>query len=191
MSITERHHPLAARLHTLELQELRLVSPDTDGTVARLVAGSYRAHDHAVPLLTSIDERRDVAIVRAFNDADAPERAQDPRAMLGPLVAEWQSPKRYRLRIAERSQSPPTYYRLAVTESGINDTHSDSLAPRPTVPAGSPSQAGLLWIGSPIGTYAGLLILLGGRDDPPRQDASEWPLPMSRALGVRIYDNRA
>jgi hypothetical protein len=190
MSITERQHPLEARLHTLELQELRLVSPDTDGTVARLVAGSYRARDHAVPLLTSIDERRDVAIVRAFADDAAPERAQDPRALLGPLVAEWQSPKRYRLRIAERSQSPPTYYRLAVTESGINDTHSDSLAPRPTV-AGSPFQAGLLWIGSPIGTFAGLLILLGGRDDQPRSDSLAWPISTSRALGVRIYDNRA
>ena len=50
---------------------------------------------------------------------------------------------------------------------------------------------GLLWIGSPVGTHAGLLVLLGGRDDQPRPDAADWPLPMSRALGVRIYDNRA
>ena len=191
MSITERHHPLEKRLHTLELQEFRLVSPDTDGTVARLVAGPCRSRDPAVPLLTSIDEPRDVAIVRAFADDDAPEGAQDPRDVLGPLVSDWQSPKRYRLRIAERSQSPPNYYRLAVTESGINDTHSDSLAPRPAVASGSPSQAGLLWIGSPIGTYAGLLILLGGHEDQPRPVALEWPLPMSRALGVRIYDTRA
>jgi hypothetical protein len=190
MSIIERTHAVEARLHTLELQEFRLVSPDTDGTVARLVAGSHRARDLAVPLLTSIDERRDVAIVRAFADDDARERLQDPRALLGPLVSGWQSPRKYRLRIAERSQSPPTYYRLAVTESGIN-TQSNSLAPRPTVTAGSPTQAGLLWIGSPIGTYAGLLILLGGHTDQPRPEAADWPLPMSRALGVRIYDNRA
>jgi hypothetical protein len=181
---------IAERLHTLELQEFRLRSPDTDGTVTRLVAGSYRARDPAVPLLTSIDERRDVAIVRAFAEDDAIERAQDPRGLLGSLVSEWRSPKTYRLRIAERSQSPPTYYRLAVTESGINDTHSDSLAPRSTQAGSSLSKAGLLWIGSPIGTYAGLLILLGGPDDEPRLDALEWPLPMSRALGVRIYDNR-
>jgi hypothetical protein len=183
MSITER-------LHTLELQELRLVAPDADGTVARLVAGSYQSRDPAVPLLTSIDERRDVAIVRTFADDDAPDLAQDPHALLGPLVSEWHCPKRYRLRIAERSQSPPDYYRLAVTESGINDTHADSLVPPPAV-IDSPSQAGLLWIGSPIGTHAGLVILLGGRDDQPRADAQDWPLPMSRALGVRIYDNRA
>jgi hypothetical protein len=181
---------IAERLQTLELQELRLVAPDTDGTFAGLVASSYGAGDSAVPLLTSIDEPRDVAIVRAFADDDAPENAQDPRAVLGPLVSEWQSPKRYRLRIAERSQSPPSYYRLAVTESGINDTRSDSLAPRATQAGSSPSTAGLLWIGSPIGTYGGLLVLLGGHDDDARPDALEWPLSMSRPLGVRIYDNR-
>jgi hypothetical protein len=179
------------RLHTLELQELRLVAPDTDGVVAGLVASSHGTGDAAVPLLTSIDEPRDVAIVRAFADDDAPESGEDPRTILGPLVSEWHSPKRYRLRIAARSQSPPDYYRLAVTESGINDTHADSPAPRPTLASDSPSQAGLLWIGSPIGTHAGLVILLGGRDDQPRADAQDWPLPMSRALGVRIYDNRA
>ena len=182
---------ISERLHTLELQELRLVSPDTDGAVARLVAGSYRARDPAVPLLTSIDERRDVAIVRAFAEDDASERRQDLRGLLGSMVSDWQRPKTYRLRIAEHSQSPPAYYRLAVTESGINDVHSDSLAPRQTEAGSSPSQAGLLWIGSPIGTYAGLLVLLGGREDHHRPDALAWPLPMSRALGVRIYDNRA
>lgn len=181
---------ITAGLYTLELQEFRVVSPDTDGTVARLVADSYGAGDRAVPLLTSIDEPCDVAIVRAFVDDDAPAENQDARAMLGPLVSEWESPKRYRLRIAERSQSPPTYYRLAVTESGINDTHSDSLVRVPTVVDGSPLDAGLLWIGSPVGTHAGLLVLLGGRGDQPLPDAAQWPLPFSRALGVRIYDNR-
>ncbi len=181
---------IAERPHSLELHEFRLVSPDTDGTVARLLAGSYRARDPAVPLLTSIEERRDVAIVRAFADDDASDRGHDPRDVLGSLVSDWQIPKTYRLRIAERSQSPPTYYRLAVTESGINDAHPDSLARRPSATAGSPSPAGLLWVGSPIGTFAGLLILLGGTGDQPRPDAFEWPLPMSRALGVRIYDNR-
>jgi hypothetical protein len=91
--------------------------------------------------------------------------------------------------MAERSQSPPSYYRLAVTESGINDTHTDPLAPRPTVAGGSPLEAGLLWIGSPIGTRAGLLVLLGGYDDQPRPAAG--PLRIRRPLGVRIYDNRA
>jgi len=175
------------RPQTVELQELRLTAPDTDGTVARLIAGSYRAQDAAVPMLTSIDEQRDVAILRAVGEDGAAEAA---RELLAPFVSTWQSPKRYRLRMAARSQSPPTYYRLAVTESGINDTQSDSLAPRSPMAAGTPLHPDLLWIGSPVGTHAGLLVLLGG-DDQPRADAADWPLPMSRALGVRIYDNRA
>jgi len=163
------------------------MAPDVDGIVARLVAGSSPA-DAAVPLLTSIEEGRDVAILRAVGEDGAAEAA---RELLAPFVSTWQSPKRYRLRMAARSQSPPTYFRLAVTESGINDTQSDSLAPRLPVAAGTPLHPDLLWIGSPVGTHAGLLVLLGGRDDQPRPDAAEWPLPLSRALGVRIYDNRA
>jgi hypothetical protein len=176
------------RPQTVELQELRLTAPDTDGTVARLVAGSHRQQDAAVPLLTSIEEQRDVAILRAVGDDGAAETA---RELLAPFVSTWQTPRRYRLRMSERSQSPPTYYRLAVTESGINDTQSDSLVPRLPMAAGTPLHPDLLWIGSPLGTHAGLLVLLGGRDDEPRADAADWPLPMSRALGVRIYDNRA
>src|SRR5438034_1313900 len=49
---------------------------------------------------------------------------------------------------------------------------------------------GLLWIGSPIGTHAGLLILVGGADDASvaQRDPGQWPLPLSRSLGVRIYE---
>lgn len=180
MSIDERPQ-------TVELQELRLLAPDTDGAVARLVADSCSATD-AVPLLTSIAEGRDVAVIRAVGDDGAAEAARD---LLAPFVSEWQSPKRYSLRIAEQSQSPPAYYRLAVTESGINDTHSDVLAPRFPRAGGTPLYPSLLWIGSPVGTYAGLLVLLGGHEDQPRPDAADWPLPLSRALGVRIYDSRA
>ena len=52
-----------------------------------------------------------------------------------------------------------------------------------------PRPLGLLWIGSPIGTHAGLLILVGGADEASAgHDRDGWPLPLSRYLGVRIYE---
>jgi hypothetical protein len=46
-----------------------------------------------------------------------------------------------------------------------------------------------VWIGAPVGTYAGLLILLGNYEDPAQRHPFGWPLPLSRELGVRIYEN--
>jgi len=61
---------------------------------------------------------------------------------------------------APRSRS--SRYRLAVTESGINNPRSD-VAPAGGGGAGSGAGAttalGLMWIGAPVGTYAGLMIL--------------------------------
>jgi len=51
---------------------------------------------------------------------------------------------------------------------------------------------GLVWIGAPIGTHAGLLVLIGSYDAEPtaKNDSFGWPLPMSRELGVRIYESQ-
>lgn len=170
-------------IETIVLQEFRLHAVDSDGAVARLVG----ARDDAIPLLTSIADRRDVATIRSGRATDPPDA--DERAVLGRFVANWSEPKHYLPRVAERSQSPPAYYRLAVTESGIND--APSVRPeRPPAGDGTSVPLGLIWIGKPVGTHAGLLVLLGHATDAGRgsRTAREWPRSLSGGLGVRIYE---
>ena len=190
-----------ARINALVVQEFRLHSADTAGDAAGIVAAFSRGIGPAVPLLTSIDDNRDVATVRALHPGELLEGDPAERVALGPLVARWQPPKHYGPRITERSENPPSYYRLAVTESGINDasTESDASSEEPTAPRrdavdlGEATPLGLLWIGLPVGTHAGLMVLVGDHNDPagamfaPR----DWPLPFSRALGVRIYESQS
>ena len=183
------------RINALVVQEFRLHSPDTAGEAAGIVATFSRGVGPAVPLLTSIDDNRDVATVRALHPGDLVDGDPAERVALGPLVASWQAPKHYGPRITERSESPPSYYRLAVTESGINNASSEALAAqmRDRVDVEGSTPLGLLWVGLPLGTYAGLMVLVGDHDDPagamfaPR----DWPLPFSRALGVRIYESQS
>lgn len=186
---------VAARNEQLVLREFRLSTPDTYGAVARIVAATPIGSAPAVPLLTSIDDRHDVATVERIGDADASDPADARHALLDPFVAHWQREKRYVPRIAEQSQSPPSHYRLAVTESGINGEQRQPAAskPRADAPAEKTSPLALLWIGQPVATYAGLLILLGnhGESGVATADARDWPLLMSRRLGVRIYDSGA
>lgn len=75
-----------------------------------------------------------------------------------------------RPRITERSQSPPWSFQRAVTESGINGSgvprvilDEELVGDATTIRA-----VGLLWIGAPVETGAGLLVLLGSYDDDPR-----------------------
>jgi len=81
------------------------------------------------------------------------------------LVLSWAVPKHYGPRITEHSQSPPSSYRLAVTESGINTGGVPPVTPGETsVGTEKTNRAiGLVWIGEPVGTHAGLLVLLGTR----------------------------
>ena len=187
------------RINALVVQEFRLHSADTAADAAGIVAAFSRGIGPAVPLLTSIDDNRDVATVRALHSGDVLEDDPAERVALGPLVASWQPPRHYGPRIAERSESSPSYYRLAVTESGINDAPNDApsdalAAQRRDAPdAGGATPLSLLWIGLPLGTHAGLMLLVGDHDNPagamfaPR----DWPLPFSRALGVRIYESQS
>ena len=180
------------RIQTLVLEEFHLRAADTDGQVARIVAAAPAGLEPAVPLLTSIDDGRDVAMLRALHADESVLTDAAQRAALDPFVSNWQAPREYVPRITERSQSPPTHYRLAVTESGINDAGPGvpPAAPRSTSLHGSSRRVGLLWIGRPRGSYAGLLTLLGTyeKSDPARPAAREWPLLLSRRLGVRIYE---
>ena len=176
-------------IDALVLQEFRLHAADSAGEVARIVAAFSDGLEPAVPLLTSIEDDRDVAIVRGLHPGEQREGDPRQRAALDPLVASWQPVRQYGPRITERSESPPTYYRLAVTESGI--TNQPESEPSPQAAGGSTSKrVGLLWIGLPVGTYAGLLTLLGTDDGAVRRsEPREW-LPLSRSLGVRIYESQ-
>jgi hypothetical protein len=183
----------AGRVDVLVLEEFRLHTADTDGAAAAIVSAASKHIRDPVPLLTSIDDPRDVATLRTVT-AGAPD-ANDPRndRALGALVENWQPVKRYRPRIAARSQqTPSSSFRLAVTESGIND---EPVAP-PGASVGEPTAGdpiGLLLVGIPEGTHAGLLVLVG-RDDPGSvagsHDGTGWALPLSRELGVRIYESK-
>jgi len=178
-------------IRMLVLEEFRLRAADVDGAAARIVAETSHGIEPAIPLLTSIEDKRDVATLRALHAGESTDSDAAQHAALDPLVSSWAMPKHYGPRMTERSQSPPSSFRLAVTESGIN---VDGSPPRP-LPQGPVDQTpsrpvGLLWIGAPVGTHAGLLVLLGGYDNDPQAVGNDsWPLPLSHELGVRIYEN--
>ena len=182
-------------IRVLVLDEFRLRAEDIDGAAARIVADTPHGIEPVIPLLTSIEDRRDVATLRALHAGESTEFGARQRAALDPLVSSWAAPKQYGPRIAKRSQSPPLSFRLAVTESGINTRDGQVLrVPERSVEEEEPSRRaiGLLWIGTPLGHAAGLLVLLGGYDDDPRAAGDHsfaWPLALSNELGVRIYEN--
>jgi hypothetical protein len=179
------------RIETLVLQEFRLRAADSVGEAARIVAAFSNGTEARVPLLTSIDDRRDVATVRALRTGEPTDADARERAALDPLVESWHPLKRYGPRITERSERRPSRYRLAVTESGVNNAEPDRPAPAQPLADGVSIPLGLMWIGVPLGTYAGLLMLLGDDDRPTAwPDARDWPLPLSGPLGVRIYEGR-
>ena len=168
---------------------------DTAGEAARLVDAFSGGVEPAVPLLTSIDDHRDVAIVRALHSVETARSDQGSHGSLGPLVTTWQDVKRYGPRITERAagvEGLPSHYRLAVTESGINDADGGALTSPQFADDATSTPIGLLWIGVPIGTGTGLLVLIGnsGADDADGSDPHDWPLSLSRGLGVRIYESR-
>jgi hypothetical protein len=188
--VTVRDMPTDDPIDALVLQEFRLHAADSAGEAARIVASFPDGIEPAVPLLTSIDDDRDVAIVRGVHAGEQREGDPRQRAALDPLVASWQPVKHYGPRITKRSDTPPTHYRLAVTESGIRNAPEPPKPFRREVADGNTSKrVGLLWIGVPAGTYAGLLTVLGSDDVVRSSEPRGW-LPLSRSLGVRIYESQ-
>jgi len=191
-TVSLQHMQEADPIQLLVLEEFRLRIADVNGAAARIVAASPDGIEPAIPLLTSIDDPRDVAMLRAVHAGESSEADAVRHAALDPLVASWAAPKHYGPRITERSQSPPSSFRLAVTESGINTggVSPVTLSQAAHADATKSRAVGLVWIGAPVGTHAGLMILLGSYDEPGAvgHDPSGWPLPLSRDLGVRIYE---
>lgn len=185
------------------LHELRLPTGD-DATrllAATQLAGMPREADEQVlPLLVSIDDHRDVA---CLSRSPLPPAAGDQAGarILAALAPEAESsgpPRYYRERASSGEREGQGYFRMAVTESGLNDRGggvSDPAAAAPDAhfPPGThdSSGEGLLWIGTPVASGAGLLILTGHHDASAyaEGDPAVWPLGTSRALGVRIYES--
>lgn len=192
-NVTVQYMATSDPVTMLVLQEFRLQSADDALAAARIVAASAAGTEPAIPLLTSIEDRRNVATLRALRAGETTEPDAVERAGLDQLVSRWAPPKQYEPRLMERSQSLPSSFRLAVTESGINAGGTRPLPDNEGAQHDTANRAiGMVWIGAPVGTDAGLLVLLGGYDQPRAagDDPSGWPLPLSRDLGVRIYENR-
>jgi len=177
----------------LILQEFRLTDGASHAEADGILASAY---PDGVPLLMSISDDRDVASVRSIPYGTSTKDDPVDRASFGALVSSWQSQQTYRSHIVESSLELPTRYRMAVTESGLND--SDRALPGALRPADvseseadMPTSVALLWIGAPVGTHAGLLVLVGNDDEAGIEQDAEWPLPLSQQLGVRIYDSCA
>lgn len=173
------------------LDEFRLRTPDTDGATAALVrAGGFGESLDPIPLLTSIDDARDVANVRTVLVGEPEGIGPRGDVALGPLVSGWKPVKRFVSRVAARTEGAPvTSFRLAVTESGINDEIVSPPARWPGQPAAS-DPVSMLLIGVPVGTHAGLLVLVG-RDAAQAaalRPPSGPPAPLASELGVRVYE---
>ena len=175
----------------LVLEEFRLHTADVDGEVARIVASSSSGIEPVIPLLTSVEDRRDVASIRGLHAGESAASDAAQRAALFPLVSSWVAPKYYEPRMAKRSTNPPSSFRLAVTDLGFNRPEDDQTSPAPRADHASATRVvGLVWIGAPISARAGLVILLGNYDDAAGAGVGQlgWSLSLSRELGVRIYE---
>jgi hypothetical protein len=178
------HMTVHATADRLVLEEFRLSDGASHADADRALAA---ADPSGVPLLTSIADERDVASVRRVGPRSSPDGDTIDHASFGDLVSRWGAVHTYRPRIAEDSLARPTSYRLAVTESGINDTDPTFVVRGPSgqaPPSADAAPAGLLWIGAPRDSHAGLLVVIG--DGETAADTS-WPLSLGQALGVRIY----
>ena len=166
------------------LQEFRLADGAAHEDAARILRSS---DERGVPLLTSIADDRDVAFVRCVPARDALGGDPIDRAALRGLVSRWQDHRTYRPSVAESSLQQATTYSLAVTESGLNDGERGPRAHQDAAGPDAPTRISLLWIGTPVESFAGLLVLVGTDDEGAEAQDPNWPLPVSEQLGVRIY----
>lgn len=184
------------------LHELRLPTGD-DATrllaATQLAGMPLDAGEQVLPLLVSIDDHRDVACLSRSPLAPAAgDRAGARiRAALVPEAESSGPPRYYRERASSGEREGQGYFRMAVTESGLNDGGSVADQPSPAHDTPSPPEThdssgeGLLWIGTPVASGAGLLVVTGHHDARAYADGdpAAWPLGTSRDLGVRIYES--
>jgi hypothetical protein len=170
-----------------ELHEMRLRASSDRALAATTVAD--QAGPDGLPLLSSIEDDRDVAVLRAVHPGDQPD--EELRTALSPYVASRRPVRHYRSRLALQSPKPASYFRLAVTDSGINNSAQSGDSPTAVKQgSGAGTRAQQLWIGAPVDSFGGLLVLVGHAEEgsfAADQRSTSWPLPLSADLGVRIY----
>lgn len=181
---------LSTRADRLVLEEFRLAAGTSHADADRTLAA---ADPDGVPLLTSIADDRDVASVRCISGEVGSDGDAIDRSGFGALVSSWRELRTYTTRIAASTAARPSYYRLAVTESGLNQSGfapERSGADRASGDRSEATGVGLLWIGAPRDSQDGLLVVLGD-DESDTAPGVGWPLSLSRQLGVRIYRGHA
>lgn len=185
----------------LTLQEFRLRS--TDGPTLRIVARLSQALRsmgvREIPLLVSVDDERDAAVLVTFADDAAAStvrvaqvRAALTEALISFRIAAEPPERRYEERFAAGSGQDTNYYRVAVSETEGRELRE--FAQRAATAGTEQPDPALLWLGRAADVGDGVLALVGYADDSSfRMDAAiedAPPAPM-RALGVRVYTGGA
>ena len=172
------------------LYEFRLRSLADRATAQQLLTDAG-LDERSVPLLSRVDDPCSLAVIHAY---DAPGRSDTESELLAAIggISNGLRSHHFRARLAIETPDAASHFRLAVTESGRNDLPASGT--EHWVAAGhrdrSDADSQLLWIGAPMDSSHGLLVLVGHEleeaFDAGRESAS-WPLPLSTDLGVRIY----
>lgn len=192
MPDADTHAMFEETITALVLHEFRLRSAADRRTAADTVAYWTDSDDAQIPLLFAIDDPRGLALVVARRSGDDPETG---RGLLSELVALGSEapPRHFTPRLVIGIPNSSSYFRLAITESGINDPEptADPAARTDGRPDPFGGQLRLLWVGLPLDTPAGLLLLAGqqldGSVSGTGQGTTPWPLPLSTEPEVRIY----
>jgi hypothetical protein len=179
------------------LQEFRLRS--TDGPTLRIVGRLSQALRsmgvREIPLLVSVDDERDAAVLVPFADDAAANtvrvaqaRAALAEALIPCRIAAEPPERRYEERIAAGGGEDTTYYRLAVAETEGRELR-DFVQRAATAGTAQPDPA-LLWLGRAADAADGALALAGYADDSSFCTDSaieDAPRALVRSLGVRVY----
>lgn len=198
-------HPRTLRGWTVvmlfTLQEFRLRS--TDGLTLRIVARLSQALRsmgvREIPLLVSLDDKRDAAVLVTFADDAAASTVRVAQARtalteaLVPFRITAEPPeRRYEERIAAGSGENTNYYRLAVAETEGRELRE--FAQRAATAGTAQPDPALLWLGRAADAGDGVLALAGYADDSSfctDTAIEDAPRAVVRALGVRVYASGA
>jgi hypothetical protein len=151
-----------------------------------------------IPLLVSVDDERDAAVLVTFADDGAAStlhvaqaRAALTEALIPFRIAAEPPERRYEERIAAGSGEDTNYYRLAVSETEGRELRE--FAQRAGTAGTAQPDPALLWLGRAADTGDGALALAGYPDDSRfRTDAIEDAQDeLVHALGVRVYTSGA
>ncbi len=148
-----------------------------------------------IPLLVSVDDERDAAVLVTFADAAAAStlrvaqvRAALTEALTPFRVAAEPAERRFEERFASAGGAHAGYYRLAVSETEGGELRK--FAQRASA-AGTPRpDPALLWVGHAADVGDGALALVGYANDssfPAGAAIEDAPHALLSGLGVRVY----